>query len=144
MIQSSVRALHGTRRWLSLASRDVVSGSSVVAFEGDRWFLAAVRGVEQGATQAQRGIDLLAAAVAAQWIRRRPRWLRRRSSRERIERALRDEAKRHGFDVTQDQFAAFSAKMALLLELVYSGAVPLDAIAFEADPGSDQSSASES
>jgi hypothetical protein len=57
--------------------------------------------------------------------------MRQRTPRERIERALRLEAKRHGFDVAQEEFRAFSGKMAILLELVYTRAVPLDAIAIE-------------
>jgi hypothetical protein len=58
--------------------------------------------------------------------------MRRRTPRERIERALRVEARRQGIDVTKEEFVAFSGKMALVLELVCSGAVPLDAIAIEA------------
>ena len=123
------------RRWLSLASRDVLEGSQAVAFESDRWFLGAVRGVGDGAAHAQGGVDAvthaLAQAVAAEWARRRPSWMRQRTPRERIERVLRAEAKRHGFDVAQEEFRAFSGNIATLLELVYTRAVPLDAIAFE-------------
>lgn len=119
-------------RWLSLAASGALSSSNEIALESDRWFLEALRSVEKGATRAQHGIDSVTAKVIEQLSRRRPRWLRRRSSRERIERSLRAEAKRHGVDVTQEEFRAFSEKIAVLLELVYTGTVPLDAIAFEA------------
>jgi hypothetical protein len=45
------------------------------------------------------------------------------------------EGKRQGFDVRRQEFHEFSGKLALLLELVYAGALPLDSIAFE--PGGD-------
>ena len=124
------------RRWLSLASRDVVAGSSEVASEGDRWFLEALHGLAEGAARTQRGIDAVTSevvrAIATQWIRRRPSWLKPRTPRERLERVLRAEAKRRGVDVKQEDFQAFSGKIALLLELVYSGMVPLDAVGFDA------------
>ena len=130
------------RRWLSLASRDVVAGGSVVASESDRWFLSAVRGLFEGATRTQRGIDSvtvgIAHVIAEQWMRRRPSWLTPKTPRERMERMLRAEAKRHGVDVTQEEFRAFSGKIALLLELVYSGAVPLTAVGFEAGGVADE------
>jgi hypothetical protein len=124
------------RRWLSLASRDVVAGSSEVASESDRWFLEALHGLADGAARTQRGIDAvtgeIARAIAAQWLLRRPTWLTRRTPRERLERVLRAEAKRRGVDVSQEDFRAFSGKIVLLLELVYSGMVPLEAVGFEA------------
>jgi hypothetical protein len=120
-----------TRRWLALASQHVLVGGSAVAFESDRWFLAALNGLSEGAAHAQRGVDTLVHAVVMQWLQRRPSWMRRRTPRERIERALRTEARRQGLDVKSEEFAAFSRKMALLLELVYARAVPLDAIAIE-------------
>jgi hypothetical protein len=124
------------RRWLSLASRDVVAGSSAVASESDRWFLGALHGLADGAARTQRGIDAVTGeitrTIAAQWLQRRPSWLTPRTSRERLERVLRAEAKRRGIDVAQEDFQAFSGKIALLLELVYSGMVPLGAVGFEA------------
>jgi hypothetical protein len=125
------RFFQGSRLWLSRASHEVAVGSEVVASESDRWFLGALRGLEEGAVHAQRGVDALVNAAVGQWIRRRPSWMRPRTSRERIQRTLQAEAKRHGFDVEQDAFRSFSGKIAILLELVYTGAVPLDAIAFE-------------
>jgi hypothetical protein len=124
------------RRWLSLASQDVVAGSSAVASESDRWFLFAFRTLAEGANRTQRGIDTVtgevAKAIVTQWIRRRPTWLTPRTPRERLERMLRAEAKRRGVDVKQEEFHAFAGKIALLLELVYTGMVPLDAVGFEA------------
>jgi hypothetical protein len=137
------RWVRRSQRWLAVASRELLDESRTVAFEGDRWFLGAVRGVGDGAAHVQGGIDALthavARAIATEWARRRPTWMRQRTPRERIERALHAEAKRHGFDVAQEDFRAFSGKMALLLELVYTRAVPLDAIAIE--PASESDSA---
>jgi hypothetical protein len=138
--RSVIRFLYDGRHWLSQVSRGVVAGGQMVATESDRWFMGALRGLEGGAAHAQRGIDAAASAVAVQWIRRRPSWMRRRTPRERIERALSAEAKRYGFDPEKEEFRSFSGKIAVLLELVYTGAVPLDAIAFEAGdtaPGAD-------
>jgi hypothetical protein len=119
------------RQWLSRRSEDVLAGGRVVADESDRWFLGALRGLEQGADRAQGGADAVAAALASRWLRIRPRWLRPRTPRERIEALLRAEGKRQGFDVKRQEFDDFSRKMAILLELVYAGALPLDDISFE-------------
>ncbi len=48
---------------------------------------------------------------------------------------LRAEGRRVGFDVKQHEFHEFSSKLAIMLELVYAGALPLDDIAFEAAGG---------
>src|SRR6185436_10000051 len=109
-----------------------LSGGHEIAIESDRWFIEAIHAVVRGKMRAEQGIDLATGAVAAQWDRRKPKWLRRRTFRERIERSLRAEAKRVGVDVSHEEFGAFCNKIAVLLELVYSGQVPLDAIAFEA------------
>src|SRR5262249_33226290 len=119
-------------RWLSLVTAGTISGGNEIALEGDRWFLETLRGIERGRMRAEHGLDVVAGAIAAQWVLRRPKWLRRRTSRERLERSLQAEAKRYGVDVGHEEFRAFSQKIAVLLELVYTGAVPLDAIAFEA------------
>ncbi len=118
-------------QWISRRSQDVLEGSRTVADESDRWFLGALRGLERGAAQAQGGAGALANALAVHWARIRPRWARRRTPRERIESMLRAEAKRQGFDVKRTEFHEFSSKLALLLELVYAGMLPLEGIAFE-------------
>jgi hypothetical protein len=119
------------RQWVSRTSRGVLTGSRTVAEESDRWFLGALRGIEYGVAQAEGKVDTLANALVTQLRRIRPRWMRRRTTRERIEAMLRAEGKRQGFDVTKEEFEEFSRKMAILLELVYAGALPLDDIAFE-------------
>jgi hypothetical protein len=134
-------------RWISQRSDDVLEGSLTVAEEGDRWFLGALRGLERGAARAQGGADAVASALAARWTRVRPRWARPRTPRERIESMLRAEGKRQGFDVKRPEFHEFSSKLALLLELVYSGTLPLESIAFEPagdDSGTPGTSATES
>jgi hypothetical protein len=119
------------RGWLQGAARNALAGGVHVANEGDRWFVAAVRELAKGADKAERGVDSAAEAVVARLAPLRPRWMQRLTPRQRIEQLLRDEAKRLDFDVTQQQFLAFSAKIATLLELVYTGTVRLDDIAFE-------------
>jgi hypothetical protein len=124
----------------------VLAGSRTVADESDRWFLGALRGLERGAAHAQGSVGALADALAVRWARIRPHWARRRTPRERIESMLRAEGKRHGFDVKQQEFHDFSGKLALLLELVYAGTLPLDGIAFESaddDPGTPATASAE-
>jgi hypothetical protein len=119
------------RRWLSLASRDAVAGGHAVALESDRWFLGAIRTLESGVSQARQGMGAVSKELGVEWMQRRPKWLRQRTPRERIERLLGAEAKRHGFDIRREEFRSFSTKIAILLELVYTRTVPLEAIAFE-------------
>jgi hypothetical protein len=119
-------------QWISRKSVDVLAGGRTVAEESDRWFLGALRGLERGAATAQGGADAIATALASRWERIRPSWARRRTPRERIAALLRAEGKRQGFDVKQEEFNEFSARVATLLELVYAGVVPLNDIAFEA------------
>jgi hypothetical protein len=118
-------------RWISHRSQVVLAGGRTVADESDRWFLGVLRGLERGAAHAQGGADALTNALAARWVRIRPSWAKPRTPRERIESMLRAEGKRHGFDVKQKEFNDFSGKLAILLELVYAGVLPIDSIAFE-------------
>ena len=118
-------------QWISRRSQDVMAGGRTVAEESDRWFLGALRGLERGAAQAQDSAGVIANALAVHWARARPHWARRRTPRERIESMLYAEGKRQGFDVQRQEFHDFSGKLALLLELVYAGTLPLDGIAFE-------------
>jgi hypothetical protein len=136
-IEGLPRRLDRGWRWISRRSEDVFVGSLTVAEESDRWFLGALQSLERGAAHAQSGADALAKALAARWAQIRPHWARRRTARERIESLLRTEGKRQGFDVKQQEFHEFSGKLAILLELVYAGALPLDSIAFE--PAGDDS-----
>ena len=124
-------------QWISRRSQDVLAGSLTVAEESDRWFLGALRGLERGAAHAQGSAGALADSLAVRWGRIRPQWARRRTPRERIESMLRAEGKRQGFDVHRQEFHEFSGKLALLLELVYAGTLPLEGIAFE--PAGDDS-----
>ena len=145
MIEDSrlMRRLGRGRQWISRRSDDVLAGGRAVAEESDRWFLGALRGLERGAAQAQGGAGAVASAMAARWARIRPRWLRPRTPRERIEAMLRAEGKRQGFDISQKEFHEFAGKVAILLELVYAGALPLDDIAFEAASNDAEVDASE-
>lgn len=125
------RLVQQVRGWLRVASRDALAGGAHVADEGDRWFVAAARELGKGAHRAEQGADIAVEALVAQLARLRPRWMRQRTPRERIEHLLHVEAKRLDFDISQEQFRAFSEKIAILLELVYTGAVRLDDIVFE-------------
>lgn len=119
-------------RWISRTSEDVLAGGRTVADESDRWFLGALRGLERGVARVEGGADAMASAIGVRLARIRPRWMRRRTPRERIESVLRAEGKRLGYDVKQQEFVEFSGKIAIMLELVYGGALPLRDIAFEA------------
>lgn len=123
--------LERVRGWLRVVSREAVANGAHVADEGDRWFVAAARGLGKGAHRAEQSADLVMGLLFDRLDRLRPRWMRRRTPRERIERMLEIEAKRLDFDVTQEQFRPFAEKIAILLELVYTGVVGLDDIAFE-------------
>lgn len=125
------RLLRHGHGWLRVATRDALAGGAHVADEGDRWFIAVVRGLGRGAQRAERGVDVATDALVAQVVRLRPRWMRRRTPKERIEDLLNREGERLDFDVTQAQFRDFSERIATLLELVYTGAIRLDDVVFE-------------
>ncbi len=136
------RAGERARGWLRDASRSALANGSVVADEGDRWFVAAVRTLDRGAQRAERGFDSVAGTVFAQLARLRPRWTHKQTPRERIESVLHKEARRLHFDADEEQFRAFVEKIAIVIELVFTRAVPLDDVAFEHAPGSPADGAS--
>ncbi len=133
-----VRIRDRARGWLREASRTTLDNGARVADEGDRWFIAAVRTLDGGAQRAERGFDLVAGALFARLARLRPSFTHRRTARERIEALLHREGRRLDFDVGQEEFRAFAEKIATLFELVFTGAIRLDDIAFEHAPGEDE------
>lgn len=119
------------RRWLSGISENAIVLGADIAHESDRWFLLAVHGVGHGARSVREGLGAVARVVSERSARWRPRWTRPRSGRERIQEALEQEARRLDFDVSREEFTAFSEKMAQLLELIFTGALSLNDVAFE-------------
>jgi hypothetical protein len=120
------------RRWLSDLSQEALGLGADIATESDRWFLLAVRGVGEGARRVGNSLDAVARAVSAQSARWRPHWARSRTGRERLRDILARVEKRLDVDVSREEFEAFSEKMSQLLELVFTGAISLSDVAFEA------------
>jgi hypothetical protein len=116
-------------RWRRVTN-ELHGGTREAAEESERWFLAVVRGADRCAHWAESSIDGLSALLVARI--RRSRW-RRRSARERIERVLHAEARRAGISLDEEEFAAFSERMAVLVDLVLRGALPVSCISFEED-----------
>lgn len=123
------------RRLLAGWSRDLAGHAQQIASESDRWFLSIVDGVDRGARRAQAGLGKLVHSL--------PRVGSRESPRQRIQRMLRAEAAKHGFDPGSPEFDLFSERIAIVVELVLIGAVKIEDIAFEpgvseTTPGNDQ------
>lgn len=118
-------------RWNRLAcwSHDVAEQGHGIAVESDRWFVAALQGLDRGMTRARSGV----AEAGHQMIVRSKRWLPRVGEdvtpRERIRRAIAREAKRQGFE--REQLEQFAGNIGLIVELVLSGVVNIEDIAFE-------------
>jgi hypothetical protein len=102
--------------------------SAELALASDRWFLLALAGADSGA----RWLKCQALRLGEQPARLWARLLPGRSARQRLLALLRAEARRARYDVSQPAFQLFSERIAALLELVFSGAVAIDDIAFEA------------
>lgn len=132
------RKLGRSGAWLRIASQGLLDHGSAIAAESDRWFLAALRGAARGAEQARAGLGALARAAATRSDAWRPAWSRPPTTRERLRRLLEREARRLDIDVSRPEFATFADKMSSLLHLVFSGALALEDIAFEA--GDDRTS----
>jgi hypothetical protein len=118
--------------WLDDVSDAVLERGADLATETDRWFVQAVQSVSQSAQRAHDGFGAVTQAALARWSRLRPRF-DRRAPRERIRDLLHREARRLDFDVSRPDFTEFSEKMAMLLELVFNGALKVEDVAFDSD-----------
>lgn len=121
-------------RELDKLTRGFFEGSQVVATQGDEWFLAAVLGLDRCGPWVWGKLGGLGRRVVSRVPPIRGvsfPFIGRRSVGERIRKLLEDEAKRRKLDVPEEDFALFSARMATILELVLSGDIHVDDIAFE-------------
>lgn len=126
------------KRRLVVLSHEITEDGSYIATEGDRWFLAAVRSVDQGTNWVAHELGVLGLGVVSRFDRWRPQWLRRSSTRERVQKLLRNEARRSKLDVAPGEFDLFSERIAVLLEHVINGSIPVEAIGFEAGDEAEQ------
>lgn len=110
-------------------SRDLAGRGHDIAVESDRWFVAALQGLDRGMTRARSEVS----EAGRQVMVRSKAWLpgarHNAGPKERIRRAIIREAKRRGFQ--GEQLDQFSQNIALVVELVLSGAVSVEDIAFE-------------
>lgn len=120
--------------WNRLAdlSRDLAEHGYDIAVEGDRWFVAALHGLDRGMNRAGSGVAEAGQQVVARSRRWLPRFGRDIPPRERIRRAIAREAKRRGIE--GEQLECFSQNIGLVVELVLSGEVSVEDIAFEHAP----------
>jgi hypothetical protein len=116
-------------------ARRFASLSADLALASDRWFLGALDRADSGARWLKSAATRLGEAPARLWERLLPP----RSPRERMLALLRAEARRARYDISQPAFQLFSERIAVLLDLVFTGAVGLDDIAFEAAPSAEVS-----
>jgi hypothetical protein len=114
------RAIRERRRVLGQASREFAHDVSV---ESDRWFLSSLGALDRGVAWTEHRIINFVRRVV--WRRQKPR--------DRFRELLHSEAKRARLAVPQDEFRLFADRMSTLIELVLSGAVPIDNIVFEGD-----------
>ncbi len=123
---------------LSRASTDrrlrrLASVSADVALASDRWFVGALGRADSGARWLKSAARRLGEQPARLWQRVWPQ----KSPRERLLGLLTAEARRAHCDVSQPTFRLFSERIAVLLDLVFTGAVAVDDIAFEAAPSAE-------
>jgi hypothetical protein len=123
--------LERSQIWLGGVSSGLADRSADLAVESDRWFLSAVRFIGHGAERAHGGVESLAHAALARTSRWWPRFARR-TPRERLSAMIRKEAQRLDVDTSRQDIAEFSDKMAALLELVLSGVLSVNDVAFDA------------
>jgi hypothetical protein len=109
-------------------ARRLAALSRELALASDRWFLLALDSTDTGARWLKSAALRLGEKPARLWTRLLPP----RRPRERLLALLRTEARRARYDVSQPGFQLFSERIASLLDLVFSGAVRIDDIAFEA------------
>lgn len=100
-----------------------------IAVESDRWFLAALQGLDRGMNRAGSGLAGAGQLVVARSRRWLPRFGREVAPSERIRRAIAREAKRRGLE--GEELERFSQNIGLVVEMVLSGAVNVEDIAFE-------------
>ena len=128
---------HDTARdreqWTRELSRYVVEGGRHASSESDRWFLSALFGLDASAQWCKARFSGATRRVTGEFRKVRFPWSYGKSPRERIEKMLRAEASRSNLDVPEEDFAIFSAKIATLLELVFSGTIRINDIAIEED-----------
>lgn len=110
-------------------SHGVAERGHYIAAESDRWFVTALHGLDRRMTRARSGV----AEAGHQVMVRSKRWFstirRDVSASERIRQAILREAGRQGFQA--DQLEQFSENIGLVVEMVISGAVKVEDIAFE-------------
>lgn len=117
------------REHLVALQEHVRTGTQHVAEEGDRWFLAALRGIDQGLRWSRSGAVVVGGRVADGWERLRAT-LPRRPARRRLQDALVKEARGSSVDPEDPAFQTFAENMATLLELVLAGAIRLEDVGF--------------
>jgi hypothetical protein len=114
-------------------SETILYSARQVATESDVWFVAAVKRVDRGVRRTRNAVGQFGRYVVAKSSKLSPRWLRKKSHRERIRAMLIREAKRSNVKLSGQEFDQFSERIATLLELVLQGSVSVADIAFEQD-----------
>jgi len=108
---------------------------------GDRWFLAAVGGVQRGAERTSEGLG----AAGEMLVHRAKRRLGLSQTRlDRIRKMLETEIQRSELELSGERTEAFVENMSLLLELVLNGTIPVEDVAIQCDPGTEDDDATSS
>lgn len=120
-----------SQRVLHELAETVVQGAQQVATESDDWFLTALRGLNKGAQHTKATAAKLGRYLIHESSKLAPRWLRKKTQRERIRDMLLREARRA--KLSGQEFESFSEQIAILVELVLQGTVKVGDVAFERD-----------
>jgi hypothetical protein len=116
-------ALERGRLLLTGWSRELAVHAQQIASESDRWFVSIVGGIDRGAQRAQSGVGKLLLSL--------PGLSASESPRQRIQRLIRAEAKKRGLEADERALELFSERIGIMVELVLSGALKIEDIAFE-------------
>jgi hypothetical protein len=111
------------RLLLTCWSRELAVHAQQIASDSDRWFVSIVGGIDRGAQRAQSGFGKLLLSL--------PGMSTGESARQRIQRLIFAEAKKRGLEADDRALELFSERIGLMVELVLTGALKIEDIAFE-------------
>lgn len=119
-------------------SQRVLDATRDVAEQGDRWFLAAVHGLDRGVGLGSASARKLAGRFSQRWKKLRASRWSSEAARRRIRKAVLAEARRAELDTSNEDFRAFTENVATLVELVLTGAIRLHDVGFAFEDASDE------
>ena len=142
----SDRVRSGRREHLGRVSGRILLETRDIANEGDRWFLATLRGVDRGLTWTTGSMAKVGGRALTR-IATLKAELSRESTKDRMRAALLREARCVALDPAEAEVQVFADNIATLIQLVYEGRIRFADVAFgfedteESQPADDQATA---